>query len=129
MLHIAAKLAEGGKDRNFRLGCVAKRNDGALVFSRNERTKTPHPMAHAEARVLKKVDAGSTLWVARITADCIWSLAKPCPRCQAYIISKKVYKVYYTIGPNEYGIWYPMKEEIANYKANKEPNNCVWEEC
>jgi tRNA(Arg) A34 adenosine deaminase TadA len=127
-LDFAAGVAKGGAERNYRLGCVAKRADGALVTSRNERTKTPNPAAHAEVRALKKAGKNATLWVARVTNDGEWTFAKPCPRCQAYIISKEVYKVYYTISPGHFGIWYPDKGKMPDYKKTKYCNHTVWEE-
>lgn len=134
MLELAARVAMGGsQERNFRLGCVAKRSDGAVVFSTNERTRAPNPNAHAEARVLKKTDFGSTLWVARVNKDGSWSMARPCSKCQARIRNRGVKKVYYTISPGEYGVWYPQegkidkpcKKIISNYEFG---STAVWSE-
>src|SRR5690554_3819666 len=108
MLELAARVALSGRDnRNFKLGCVARRKDGAIVYSVNELIRFPTPSAHAEARVLKKSGRGATLWVARITKDSTWTIARPCARCQAKIRNMNVQKVYYTIAPNEFGVWYP----------------------
>ena len=105
----AAKIAEGGDlKRKFRLGCVAKRRDGAIVSSTNSALQVPHHEFHAEARVLKKAGHGATLWVARIRrSNGEWTMAKPCSSCQNLIRSMKVKKVYYTISSNEFGTWYP----------------------
>lgn len=106
LLELAAKLAAGGsQDRHYRFAALIKRNDGAIVVSHNSLTKIPEPLAHAEARVLRKADIGSTLYVARILRDNSWALAKPCSRCQALIRAKGVIRVYYTIGPDEWGTW------------------------
>ena len=113
LLKVAAKIARGQGDikRNYLLAAVVKRNDGALVVSPNALTKEPEPNAHAEARALRKADSGSTLYVARVLRDGGWALARPCKRCQALIRSMRVRKVYYTIGPGEYGVWDPKKSK------------------
>jgi tRNA(Arg) A34 adenosine deaminase TadA len=112
LLNIAARLALGGDEkRNYLLSAVVKRSDGALVVSTNALTKEPEPAAHAEARALRKADWGATLYVARVLRQGGWALAKPCGRCQALIRSRGVKKVYYTIGPNEYGVWEPGKQK------------------
>lgn len=103
----------GSKEsRNFTLGCIAKRRDGAMVFSSNGKTKIPAPSAHAEARVLRKAGRGATIWVSRVLHDGAWALAKPCKKCQALIRSYGVERVYYTIGPGEWGIWNPQANKV-----------------
>lgn len=109
-LDLAAKIAQGNTQaKTYLFGVVAERRDGAIVISTNLRTKVPEHSAHAEYRVLRKAGFGSVLWVARVTCDNQWALAKPCVKCQTLIKNKGVKKVYYTIGPNEYGVWYPEK--------------------
>ena len=62
--------------------------------------------AHAEQRLLRKAPC-RVIYVARATRSDTWAISKPCPECQKFINNKRsVEKVYYTIGPNEYGIWY-----------------------
>jgi len=109
LLQVAARVAEESLDgRSFLLGCVAKRKDGTLVYSYNSHSNFPLYAGHAEARVLRKAGKGATLWVARILRlNGEWAMARPCSRCQALLKNKKVKKVYYTIGPNEYGTWRP----------------------
>jgi tRNA(Arg) A34 adenosine deaminase TadA len=104
---LAYEVADGRK--NFLLGCIAKRKDGAFVRSRNSTMRDPTPEGHAEARVLKKAGHGAILWVARVTRDGAWKMAKPCEKCQALIRNHGVKKVYYTIAPNEWGVWIPEK--------------------
>jgi len=104
----AATLAADGTDKNFFIGCIALRKDGAEVRSRNSRVKDPNINGHAETKVLKKAGYGATLWVARVLKNGkTWAMAKPCPKCQALIRNKGVKRVYYTIGPGEYGVWDP----------------------
>jgi len=114
-LDLAAKIALGGSPkRSFWLGAVAKRKDGAIVVSTNEKVQKPTPTAHAEARVLRKAGKGATLWVGRVMrSDHSWAMAKPCKKCQALIRSMGVVKVYYTISPGNFGVWYPQKDKIA----------------
>ena len=109
LLEEAAKIACRGDSRSFYLGCVIKRKDGAIVSSANGRLKIPCPDGHAEAKALRKAGKGAkVLCVARILKSTKeWAMAKPCKECQKRIRSMNVKKVYYTIGPNEYGVWYP----------------------
>jgi len=110
MLEQAANLAANAKtERNFLLGSIALRQDGTLVYSINSTISVhPVPSAHAEARVLRKSGIGATLWVARVLKDKeTWAMAKPCANCQSLITNRRIKKVIYTIGPKEYGIWFP----------------------
>lgn len=105
-LDLAARIAKGGsEDRNYLIGCVGLRTDGAIVVAPNSWTKEPEPKAHAESRVLAKAGIGATIWVSRIVRTGEWANAKPCVKCQALIRNKKVKKVYFTSGPNEWGCW------------------------
>lgn len=105
-LDLAIKIAKGGnEDRNYLIGCVGVRTDSAVVVSQNILTKKPEHTAHAESRALKKCDKGSILYVARVHRSGDWANAKPCIKCQTLIRNKEVKKVYYTLGPNEWGCW------------------------
>lgn len=113
MLKLASEIAVSDiSKKNFYLGCVILRTDGAVVTAHNGKTEKPHPMKHAEARALKKADYGCTMYVARI-AQGDWANARPCKKCELLIRNRGVKKVVYTISPNEYGIWYPMKEKLS----------------
>ena len=107
LLTLAAKiaLAQSGSKKNFLLAAVVKRKDGAITVSSNCNTKRPDPSVHAEYRVLKKADVGCELFVARVTRDGQWAMAKPCKFCQARIRNRGVKRVYYTISPNEWCTW------------------------
>lgn len=111
LLHQAAKFAAASKDdnKNFYLACIGLRRDGVLVYATNTIVaEHPTPSAHAEARVLRKTGKGAILWVARVLRDGkTWALAKPCITCTPLIENKDVERVYYTIGPNEWGVWIP----------------------
>lgn len=114
----AVEIARSCKDKKtFRLGCVAKRQDGVIVKSVNG-TFQPKglivtafgekiPEGHSEVRVLRKAGIGAMLWVARVRADGTIAKARPCPTCRAIILNHRVSKVYYTIANDEYGIWSP----------------------
>lgn len=113
ILSNAAEIAANSKntDKNFFLAAIALRADGAWVMATNQTAHdAQRPCAHAEARALKKAGKGCILWVARVLKDKkTWAMAKPCSKCQALLQNKRVNKVYYTIGPNEYGTYYPGK--------------------
>lgn len=104
----------------------------AAIYQRNKlisvgvNTHKTHPMAkryqkhqktnclHAEVAAIKnalrhtKKLAGMSLYVARAVFDsgrthASWANAKPCIGCQQAIRAHQISRVYYTIGPNEYG--------------------------
>lgn len=104
-LELAAAYAPvtAGDPRCFRLGAVGLRSDGVIVYARNGSGSSPTPSGHAEARLARKLDAGSTVYVARILADGTWAMAKPCPRCMPRLRAKRVKRVYYTIANNQFG--------------------------
>ncbi len=103
---LAGELAlKKDKLRNFYLGCVAIRNDGTMVTAFNSPVKFPSRVAHSEYRVAQKIDHGATVYVARVRLDTHnYGCARPCRACLKILISKRVRKIYYTIGPTEYGI-------------------------
>lgn len=104
-LALAASYAMLDDARNFWLGAAGLRADGALVRARNGPSKQVEPSAHAETRLIRKLDLGATVFVARISrATGQWALAKPCEGCKYRLLAKGVKKIYYTIGPNEYGV-------------------------
>lgn len=125
MLHKAAKLAaeDSNPRKNFLLGAIALRRDGATVFSCNSTVpEHPTPSAHAEVRVLRKSGSKAILWVARVLKDRkTWAMARPCKLCRASLINKEAIRVYYTIGPNEYGVWEPSGiSDVIKLKDNYE---------
>ncbi len=106
--------------REFWLGCVGIRKDGAIVSSKNgpvnlslpedktvkTRKNVFYPNSHAEGRVLRKLGYGGILYVTRISRlNGGYVLAKPCNMCSVLIKSKRVKKVYYTINNTQYGVW------------------------
>jgi tRNA(Arg) A34 adenosine deaminase TadA len=98
LLNTLAAIALGNDDgREYLLSALVQRKDGAIVISYNAKTKEPTPSCHAEARALRKADAGATLYVARVTRDGQWAMSKPCKHCQAYIKNRRIKRVYYTI--------------------------------
>jgi pyrimidine deaminase RibD-like protein len=101
----APRKPEENTGKNFLLGCVALRQDGAVVVSSNIRTQTPMHSAHAERRALSKSGLGATLWIARVDRDGIPCMAKPCKLCETLIINKRVKRVYYTVNEHECHVW------------------------
>lgn len=113
-LKLAAEVAANDRKtrrKNYLFACVIKRKDGAVVVSQNATTRIPEPALHAEARALRKADRGCVMYVARVTRDGAWAMAKPCASCQALIRSRGVKRVFYTIAPNEWGVWEVSKEK------------------
>lgn len=106
--------------RNFWLGCIGIRKDGATVSSKNGSVfctsipKTKYkviPSSHAECRVIRKLGKGGIIYVARISRKTgELAMSRPCPSCRAMIRSFSVKKVYYSINENQYGLWDPKTD-------------------
>lgn len=106
MLKLAARASRVRKDeRQFCLCAVAERNDGTTVMAVNLPVADgPRPYAHAEARLSRKLDRGATVFVARTTATGAWANARCCEDCERALRNAYVKRVYYTVGPGEYGV-------------------------
>lgn len=75
-----------------------------VVRAANGLVDNRHAPAHAEARLCRKLDSGSVVYVGRVLrSDGSIALAKPCGRCEARLRNTGVKKVFYTIGPGEWG--------------------------
>jgi cytidine deaminase len=100
---LAKKIASrGSARRQFRLGAVGVRTDGAIVTASNLSSRIPEKRAHAEARVVRKLDYGSEVYVVRILRDGTLANARPCSDCQAAM--RRVKRIYYSISEDEYGV-------------------------
>lgn len=95
--------AHGEDRRTFLLGAVGVRSDGVVVKSRNGSYRERCPAGHAEARLSRKLDVGSTVFVARILRSGGLALAAPCKDCRRSLRSRGVRHVYYTIDSDTFG--------------------------
>lgn len=100
-IDIAAHVAvKGPARRAHMLGAVGVRRDGAVVIAYNLASKEKEPRAHAEARLSRKLDVGSVVYVARVLRDGTFGIAHPCPTCMRILRAKGVQRVFYTTGHN-----------------------------
>ena len=105
MFKLAKKTAIHGKDcRRYHIGAVGIRTDGTIVKSKNIPCRLPEPQAHAEARVCKKLNKGSVIYVVRIYANGDYAMARPCRTCRKIMKSNGIKRCYYSVGNNEYGV-------------------------
>lgn len=104
-LKMAGQIAlNNNAGRAYLLGAVGVRKDGAIVSAFNGSDYLPNRMAHAEYRLCKKLDAGATVYVARVMRSSgEFGMSKPCPDCMRALTARHVKKIYYTIAENEYG--------------------------
>jgi tRNA(Arg) A34 adenosine deaminase TadA len=104
-LQSALKLcATGDKRRKAFIAAVGLRTDGTLVSSLNGCSTEISPSSHAEARLVRKLGVGATVYVGRVLRlDGSVAMAKPCVRCENLLRHRGVKRVYYTIGPKEWG--------------------------
>jgi len=107
-LKLAARYAYRDDMRNHCVGAVAVRSDGKLVHARNspviETSLTQFTrirLSHAECRLALKLDVNAIVYVARVTKDGKFALAKPCRMCQDALRQRGVKIVYYTVSDNE----------------------------
>jgi len=105
MARIAA-LSGDSKDakRTYRVGAVGIRTDGVTVTSSNISTRQPKRSAHAEARLTKKLNVGSVVYVVRIGRDNRLLPARPCKNCRGIMAVRRISRCYYSISDHEYGI-------------------------
>ena len=97
LLELAGEVALSGSDlRHYHLGAVGVRADGTLVTARNGPALQVSPSSHAEARLARKLDVGSVVFVNRVLRDGGSASAKPCPRCEAALRASGVSRVYFT---------------------------------
>ena len=104
--HISSK---GNRLRRAFVGAVGKRSDGAVVQSWNGSsagtTYDRCPSAHAEARLARKLDAGSVVYVARVRRDNgKLAMAKPCAHCERILRNRGIRRVEYSINEHEFGV-------------------------
>ncbi|GAF74312.1 unnamed protein product, partial [marine sediment metagenome] len=66
--------------------------------------KYPEPNAHAENRVTRKLDYGSTVYVVRVLKNGELANARPCKSCVTIMKLRGVRRCYYSIMNNEYGV-------------------------
>lgn len=95
---------KGGSARRYRLGAVGIRSDGVTVTASNISTRSPEPRAHAEARLTRKLDWGSVVYVVRVLRNGALAMAKPCQHCQNTMRIRGVQRCYYSINDTEYGV-------------------------
>lgn len=102
---IAKQVAlKGNPIRRNRLGAVGIRCDGAMVASNNMNSREQDPRIHAEARLVRKLDYGSDVYVVRVMRSGELGIARPCIKCQNALRIRGVRRVYYSISDTEYGI-------------------------
>jgi deoxycytidylate deaminase len=74
------------------------------VSSSNTSCHHPQRHAHAEARLVKKLDQGSVVYVVRILSNGTLANAKPCVNCQKVLRRRGIRRISYSIGPSHYGV-------------------------
>lgn len=100
-------------DRRFYIGAIGLRSDGTKVIAWNGNPKEPTREHHCEYRLSRKLDRGSTVFLARtvysptgVNSQGLLANSRPCPDCEKVLRYRGVRKVYYTISEREYGVLY-----------------------
>lgn len=102
---LAKKVAvRGDKKRQYKIGAVGIRRDGTIVSANNIRNRLQEPRAHAEARLVRKLDWGSVVYVVRVLANGKLTMARPCRFCERTMRLRGVKRCYYSINNEEYGV-------------------------
>lgn len=105
LLRFAAEIAllkRGEFGKSFYFGAIAIRSDDTKVFASNGAPAIPVIQHHCEARIVRKLDRGATVYLARVLANGTWANSTPCPDCRRALKRAYVKRVYYTIGPDEW---------------------------
>jgi hypothetical protein len=101
---MAARVATLKEDvRTYLHGAIGVRKDGTLVQSYNGPAENIRPETHAERRLVRKLDQGSVVFVVRVKRDGTWGNSRPCAACEWAMRARRVKKVVYSIGPDEWG--------------------------
>lgn len=100
---LAKEVAVRDDCRHYRLGAVGIRSDGAIVTSCNIPSRAFVRQAHAEARLIRKLDVGSEVFIVRILRDGRLATARPCRQCQLIMRQRGVRRCYYSIDEKAYG--------------------------
>lgn len=100
----ALKKDKNNSRRGYLLGAVGIRADGVTVFSRNLPNQEKNPCNHAETLLCRKLDFGSTVFVARVNRWNQICNSRPCPSCRRNMANRGVKKCYYSISNNEIGV-------------------------
>lgn len=102
---ISIKSYQRRSNKKACIAAVGVRTDGKIVSAKNGRALDRFFAAHAEARLAKKLDVGSSVYVARMRRDNgELAMSKPCPGCERILRHRGVKRVMYTINENEYGV-------------------------
>jgi tRNA(Arg) A34 adenosine deaminase TadA len=100
-LFALACRAASRHDRRFRrdylIGAIGIRKDGARVSSQNLPNDNKSASHHAETRLCKKLDFGSEVFVVRIGRDGKLMDCIPCPWCMKNLMDKGVRRCYYSL--------------------------------
>jgi len=105
LFRLAKEVAQAGSERRQHwLGAVGVRTDGAVVTAYNLPCRRPTPTAHAESRVVRKLDHGSTVYVVRVSRRGKLMIARPCKACRAAMRCRGITRCYYSISDTEYGV-------------------------
>lgn len=106
-IDLAAKTAGALDRRHYRVGAVGIRGDGAVVASRNGAVRipfprvnrpNPYPPAHAEMRLLRKLDRGAEVFVVRLLDSGRLGVSRPCKHCMKGLRQWAVRRVWYWDG-------------------------------
>lgn len=105
-LRIASHLSvKGPRIRKAYIGAVGVRSDGRIVTAVNGCALDVEPRCHAEARLIRKLDAGSVVYVARTRRDDgRLAMARPCKACEDKLRHRGVRRVEYSISEGEFGV-------------------------
>lgn len=102
LLESAVRYAVRNDDgREFVIGTLGIRSDGAIVMSRNGVTNSDGREkvsgTHAERRLSRKLGIGATVYIVRVAAGGRWANAKPCGPCMSILKNKRVKRIVYTM--------------------------------
>lgn len=103
----AISLAKTTKTREFKRfshAAIGIRKDGVRVEAVNGWECNRDPHHHAEGRLCRKLDVGSTVFVGRVLRDGRVANSRPCPGCQALMRARGVRKVVYSLTQSEFGV-------------------------
>jgi tRNA(Arg) A34 adenosine deaminase TadA len=101
---VAMKGDSCDASRQHRLGAVGIRSDGIIVSASNIPCRQQNASSHAEARLVRKLNHSSEVFVVRVLRNGELGNAHPCINCQTTMRLRGVRRAYYSISNDDYGI-------------------------
>ena len=110
-LKVAAQQADASAHDKWRIGAALVRGGSLLSIGYNRYRNDPSVVEipgvsyHAETVAVKRAGdpRGATMYIARVTRSGELGMARPCARCQRFLLDNGIRDIVYTMSASEVG--------------------------